>query len=71
MPVTRDDHELWAAARVISMHTTGDGCAQCGPNECRMYRWAAARLARWEKERGRCYQTPEPAWRGDREVCDG
>ena len=65
MPVTRDDHELWAAARVIAMHTTGDGCGQCQADECRMYRWAAARLARWEAEHGQRYQTPEPAWPRD------
>ena len=64
MPVTREDHELWAASRVIAMHFNGDGCRQCQQGDCRMYRWAAARLARWEAEHGRRYQNEiGPAWR--------
>lgn len=62
MPVTRDDHELWAASRVVVMHAQGDRCGQCMTDGCRMYDWAAARLARWEVEYGRRYETA-PAWR--------
>lgn len=62
MPVTREDHELWAAARVIAMHLDGR-CAQCRPDGCRLYRWAAARLAWWEAQHGRPHPKGAAAWR--------
>lgn len=62
MPVTREDHELWAAARVIAMHVPEGRCAQCRPDGCQLYRWAAARLAWWEAEHGRRYRIRQPGW---------
>lgn len=40
------------------MHTDGP-CAQCTSEGCGMYRWAAARLERWEAEHGRRYPAQE------------
>lgn len=59
------DVELWSAARTVDMHAAGGGCAQCPTDggECRLYGWAAARLAVWEHEHGTRYpQGRAPDW---------
>lgn len=71
MPLSREDAELWAATRVIAMHAPDGSCAQCTPQGCRLYRWAAARLARWEAEHGGRYPVRPPAWQPQEHEEDG
>lgn len=46
--VSRDD-EVWAATRVVAMHTSGR-CAHCTRDGCRMLVWARAVRGRWAED---------------------
>jgi hypothetical protein len=57
------DYELWAAARVVSMHAAGGRCGRCQPDgQCRLYAWADVLLKRWEASWGRQYPHRAPSW---------
>jgi hypothetical protein len=51
--VVKHDAELWAAARVVTMHAGTAGCARCTPHGCRLAGWADRRLRAWESTRRR------------------
>lgn len=60
--ISRDDVENFAAARIVQMHATGDGCAQCIHDGCRLWVWADQRLRDWESARGRPPAQPSEDW---------
>jgi hypothetical protein len=49
------DAELWAAARLVTMHAVKEGCGRCTPQGCRLARWADQRLREWESSRRRSH----------------
>lgn len=59
---SRQELELWAAARVVTEHAAGAGCNRCDPDGCRLHAWADFRLRQWEQAHGQRYPHQAPSW---------
>lgn len=62
LKISQDDAENFAAARIVQMHATGDGCAQCTGDGCRLWSWADQRLRQWETARRHPPAQSSPEW---------